>query len=328
MLAVATRQGDADDGQWLELTERFRFTFAGLFISAVSFRCLTLQRSLGQPPYPVSPSLFRLLPAGARGLHICLQTISRRLPRLSPLGSGIRYVPVQGTRYFIDLNDTFEAYIAKFGAKTRETMRRKIRRFTQGSNSRVPWREFRSAEDMAEFNSLAGEVSAKTYQHRLLHAGLDPSPSFWQELVRDAAVNRVRGYVLFYQQMPIAYMFCRTRCSDLVVETMGFDPSFAAYSPGLVLFWFVLQRLLAGHEFRFLDLGEGAYPYKAHLATGSIEVAEIYCFPWNPKNVVLVVAHSAVSAAAALLKCTLEILGVGRRLKKFIRGEASRVGVK
>jgi len=60
-LAAAMPQGDADDGQWLELTERFRFTLAGLFIGAVSFRCLTLQRALDQPPYPISPSLFSLL---------------------------------------------------------------------------------------------------------------------------------------------------------------------------------------------------------------------------------------------------------------------------
>jgi CelD/BcsL family acetyltransferase involved in cellulose biosynthesis len=114
-------------------------------------------------------------------------------------------------------------------------------------------------------------------------------------------------------------MFCRGRCGDLVVEKMGFDPSFAADSPGLVLLCLALQRLFAGGEFRRLDLGEGEYPYKAHLATGSVEVAEVFCFPWNLGNASFVAAHSAVSGAASLLRSTLQGMGVAQGLKKMIR---------
>ena len=109
------------------------------------------------------------------------------------------------------------------------------------------------------------------------------------------------------------------------VDKMGFDPAFAADSPGLVLFCLLLQRLFAGDEFRRLDLGEGAYPYKAHLATGSVEVAEIYCFPWNWRNVAFVTIHSAVASAANLVRCTLEVLGIARRLKYMIRHRVGSV---
>jgi hypothetical protein len=312
-------QYDAGDGQWIELPERFRFTFAGLFLGVVSFRCMTLLRALGQPPYPVEPSLLDLLPEGVRALHICSQTITAKLPRVSRFGQGICYVPNQGTRCFIDLNGSFEAYLGKFKKKSRYKIRRELRRFTHASNASVPWREFCCAKDMAEFHTLASKVSAKTYQHRLLRAGLDPSPSFREELFRDAIGNRVRGYILFYQQTPVAYMFCRARCGDLVLEKIGFDPSFAAYSPGLVLFWFSLQRLFAGDEFRLFDLGGVASPYKAHLATGSLKIADIYCFPLNFHNLALVFMHSAVVAAANLFRSPLEILGIAQHLKTMIR---------
>ena len=316
--APAANQDSGGDGQWLVLSRRIRFTFAGMFVGAVSFRCMTLVGPLGRRPYPLTPSLFDRLPEGVRALHISSQTISAKLPRVSRLGRGICYVPLQGRRFFIDLDGSFETYLSKFSAKTRNTMRRKIRRFTQSSNGSA-LREFRYAKDMAEFHSLACEVSGKGYQHRLLRAGIDPSPSYREGLVRGAMEGHLRGYILFHDQKPIAYMFCQGRCGDLVVDKMGFDPLFAADSPGLVLLCLALQRLFAGDEFRRLDLGEGEYPYKAHLATGSVEVAEIYCFPWNLRNAAFVATHSAVAEAASLLRSTLQGLGIAEGLKKTIR---------
>jgi Acetyltransferase (GNAT) domain len=317
--APAAHQDSGGDGQWVEVPRLFTFTFADLCLGAVTFRCMALLRPLGQPPYPLTPSLLRLLPEGVRALYISSQTISAKLPRISRLGRGICYVPLQGQRFFIDLNGSFEAYLGKFNKKTRYTMRRKIRLFTQASNGSAEWREFRGAEDMAEFHSLATGVSRKTYQHRLLRAGIDTSSSFREEMVRGAIEGHLRGYILFRQETPIAYMFCQARCGDLVVEKMGFDPAFAADSPGSILMWFVLERLFAAGEFRRLDLGEGAYPYKAHLATGSVEVAEIYCFPWNFRNAALVLMHSAIAGAANLLRSAIEVLGVAQHLKKMIR---------
>jgi CelD/BcsL family acetyltransferase involved in cellulose biosynthesis len=221
---------------------------------------------------------------------------------VSRLGRGICYVPLQGRRFFIDLNGSFEAYLGKLSKKTCETMRRKIRLFTRAYNGSVGWREFHDAKDIAEFLSLANEVSRKTYQHRLLRAGT--ASSFREEIVCRAIERQSRGYILCRQQTPIAYMFCQVRCGDLVVEQMGFDPLFAAASPGTVLLWFMLERLFASGEFCQHDLGAGAYPYKAHLATGSVEAAEIYCFPWNFHNAVL--THSAVAGAANLLRSALE----------------------
>ena len=317
--AAAAPPDSGGDGQWVDLPEQWRFTFAGFYIGAVTLRCLTLLRPLGQPPYPLTPSVFRLLPEGVRALHIPSQTISKNLPRVSRLGGGICYVPGQGKRFFIDLNGAFEAYLGKFRKKTRYTMRRKLRLFSQHSDGPGGWREFRCAADMAEFHRLASEVSRKTYQHRLLRAGIDTSSSFRDEMVRGASEGQSRGYIMFHQQTPIAYMFCRARGTDLVFEKTGFDPSFAADSPGSVLLWLVLERLFADGEFHRFDFGDGVYSHKVHLATGSIEVAEIYCFPWNFRNAALVLTHSAVAGASNLLRSALEVFGVAQRLKKMIR---------
>jgi CelD/BcsL family acetyltransferase involved in cellulose biosynthesis len=137
--------------------------------------------------------------------------------------------------------------------------------------------------------------------------------------IRGATAGQVRGYILFRQETPIAYMYCRARGCDLVFEKTGFDPLLAAHSPGFVILWFALQRLFTDGEFRRFDFGEGEYPHKEHMATGSVEVAELYCFPWGFRNGALVAMHSAVVGAAQLLAFTLEIFGLKQRLKRVIR---------
>jgi hypothetical protein len=312
------------NGRWVELTERFSFTFAGIFLGAASFRCLTLERPIGHPPYPLEPSLFDRLPEGVRALHICSQTIAAKLPRVSRLGRGICYVPLQGPRFFIDLNGSFEVYLGKFRERSRHYMKRNVRRFARTCGGSVLWREFRDATDMAEFYSLASEVSRKTYQHRLLHAGIETSQFLRNELLHEEIKSHFRGYILFHQRTPIAYMFCRAQGVDLLFEKTGFDPSFAVHSPGFVLLWFALQRLFAEGEFRRFDFGEGEYPHKEHMATDSIDVAEIYCLPWSFRNVALVLMHSAVVTAANLLTSTLKRLGIAQRLKTMIRHRIPR----
>jgi hypothetical protein len=323
----AAREDGPADGHWLEVSRRMRFTFASVFLGSVNFRCMMLSRPLGQPPYPLTPSLFDLLPRGVRAVHICSQSISSKLPRVSLLGRGISYVPLQGKRFFVDLNGSFDSFMGKFRAKTRETIRRKIRRFTEASGNRVLWREFSDSRDAIEFHSLASEVSRKTYQHRLLRAGIDPSSSFGQQLVRMAIDNELRGYVLFCREIPVAYMLCQTRYTDLVLENTGFDPSFAADSPGLVLLCLVLEQLFARKEFSRFDFGEGAYSYKEQMATGSIEAAEIYYFPINLANAALVAVHSGVEIAASFLRSTLRALGLLQGLKKMVRQNMIRHGI-
>ena len=68
---------------------------------------------------------------------------------------------------------------------------------------------------------MPAEVSTKTYQHRLLRAGIDASASYREEMVRGAIEDRVRGYILFREQTPAAYMLCQARCGDLVGRQDG-----------------------------------------------------------------------------------------------------------
>jgi Acetyltransferase (GNAT) domain len=280
---------------------------------------MILMRVLGEPEYPITSGLLDLIPPGVRALQIRSQPIAAHLPRISRIGRGIRYVPTQGRRFFIDLDGSLNAYLAKFKKKARYTIKRTIRIFAEFSGDSVQWQEYSHPAQMPEFRALAIKVSRKSYQHRQLRAGLDDSPSYWDEIVSCAADDRMRGHILFSRGTPVAYSLCRAFSDVLVCEKVGFDPAYAAYSPGLVLFYLVLQRLFSGDRFRCFDLGPGEYPYKARFATASIFTAEIYYFPFTYRNAWLVGVHTGFNVAEDLLKSILSSMELKRALKKVLR---------
>jgi CelD/BcsL family acetyltransferase involved in cellulose biosynthesis len=201
-----------------------------------------------------------------------------------------------------------------------------MRKLSEISGGSPKWKEFRYPAQMAEFQRLATEVSVKTYQHRDLRVGLEDSPSYWEEIVRFAAEDRVRGHILFDRETPIAFSLCRGFGDDLFAEIIGFDPSYAeAYgSPGIVLYCLMLQKLFADDRFRHFVLGAGDFPYKAHYATGHIDAADIYYFTPDIRNVIFVIAKLMLNAIDYVLRSAVKSLKISPALKKAIRRRIGR----
>src|SRR6201999_1563653 len=121
----------------------------------------------------------------------------------------IRYVAHRGKRNFIDLSlGPFEDYLAKFSAKTRNTLKRKLRHFTERSGGRLDFRIYCSPEEMIEFRGRALMVSQLSYQ-RKIGFGLQETAEFEAGLIEQAVNERVCGFVLMTHDRPIAYVFCR-----------------------------------------------------------------------------------------------------------------------
>ena len=65
----------------------------------------------------------------------------------------------------------------------------------------------------------------------------------------------------------------------IVYKHIGYDEKFAQSSPGTVLLYLMLQRLLNEGEFRLLDFdGTEYYPYKEFFSTRAISCARLFWF--------------------------------------------------
>jgi CelD/BcsL family acetyltransferase involved in cellulose biosynthesis len=257
------------------------------------------------------------------GILIRSQPIREKLPRLSLLADSIRYVPAQYERFYVDLQGSFSDYLDKFSSKSRSTLRRKVKKFGEFCGGQLDWREFRNSEDMDDFHRLAREVSKKTYQERLLDAGLPDDEEFRQQMHALARQDRARGYILFHDAKPIAYLFCSMRQGGIMINRyLGYNPEFQSWSPGTMLHYLVLEKLFTEGGLRMFDFTEGEGTQKRFFATGSARCADVYHFRRTAKNYLILCLHAATDFSSTSAVRVLDKLGLKARVKKFFRSSA------
>jgi CelD/BcsL family acetyltransferase involved in cellulose biosynthesis len=279
--------------------------------------------TLGSSPEDMHPP-FQEWNKQVVGAHVPGHPVSSgtTLPRVALLPEAIRYVPSQKVRYFIDLTGTFDQYLAKFSSKTRSTLKRKVRKLAERSGGTIDWRRYVTPEEMKEFHSQARLVAEKTYQERLLDAALPGTQEFQAELQRLAAEGRARGYILFLDGQPIAYLYCPIQEGAVIYEHLGYDPAHKELSAGTVLQYLVLEELFAEGRFKVFDFTEGDSQHKEQFSTGSVDCAHLYYFRRTVTNACLVAAHIMLGEMTKGTLAILERAGVRERVRRYLRSRA------
>jgi CelD/BcsL family acetyltransferase involved in cellulose biosynthesis len=223
-------------------------------------------------------------------------------------------------RHVVDLSTSYEAYLAKFSSKTRSTLKRKLRRFEALSGGAIRCEEFRTKEDVGRFLPQARKLSAKTYQERLLDAGLPDGEAFTADALSLAARGDVRAYILFLSGRPVSYLYLPVEGTRVIYAYLGYDPAYADYSPGTVLQLLAMERLFAEPGLKVFDFTEGAGSHKQLFATHTYDCVDIVLVTRSARTILFLRAHAAFAAFESRLAAALDRWGVKARMKKLLRG--------
>ncbi|MGE4323946.1 MAG: GNAT family N-acetyltransferase [Sphingobium sp.] len=169
----------------------------------------------------------------------------------------------------------FDQWWAGFSGRTRSTLSRKARRLANHLGGTLSINAYRSAEEVAWFMALARPLSQRTYQERLLQAGLPASPAAVASAVEAAGRGDVRAFLLFAGDRPIAYLYLPVRDDVLVYAYLGYDPDFASFSPGTVLHVEAMRQLFAEGRFRYFDFTEGDGAHKALFGRETVACVDL-----------------------------------------------------
>lgn len=305
-------------------TIRLRFTVGEVQLWNSWFRAEVLQPDLADllyAPEKVAPPA--TLPTGVDAIVIRSQPCPESISRLSRTAGVLRYAPSTYRHYYIDLKGTFTDYLKTFSGKSRSTLQRKVRKFAEFSGGAIQWRAYRRPEDILDFYRLAREVSAKSYQEQLLHSGMPDTEAYRDELCRKAANDEVRGYILFHEQRPIAYMVCPEFNGALFYDHLGYVPEFREWSPGTILQYLALESIFNDGRFSFFDFGEGEAAHKEFFSTGHLLCADVYYFRLTLRNLLRVSLHVALLTATETTGKILQMLRIKARIKRLIRQKAT-----
>jgi CelD/BcsL family acetyltransferase involved in cellulose biosynthesis len=187
---------------------------------------------------------------------------------------GIRFERQRYTRHYVDLAAGEAAWRAGLSGAVRSAMKRKAKKLAAANGGVLDVRRYRTADELAAFHPLARAVAAITYQEKLLGSALPGDAVFVAAMLAQAEEDRVRAWLLYLGDAPVAYLWCAAQGGSLRYDYVGHDPAHAALSPGSVLMEAALTDLFADRFARF-DFTEGDGQHKRTLATGGVACRDL-----------------------------------------------------
>ena len=259
-------------------------------------------------------------PAGdCQGFGVRNLPVTAELPEISVAGDYLRYVPLQYEHCYIDLGWTFEEYRQKFSSKTRSTIQRKIRKFTNYCGGKLEWRAYRTPAEIPDFFALARTVSTRTYQERMLDIGLPDDDQFLSDSVALAAEDRLRAFILFHGSRPVSYLYCPEEQGVVTYAFLGYDPDYRRWSPGTILQWLAIEQLFEERKFRFFDFTEGTSDHKRLFATHYRLCANVFFVRRSLRNSLLIRSHRLSQTITTGIGNILDRTGLKTKLRNLLR---------
>jgi CelD/BcsL family acetyltransferase involved in cellulose biosynthesis len=259
------------------------------------------------------------LPSGADGYLITslpAEGLERLLKAQPDLAAFVRQ---RYRRSYASLEGSFDDYLESFSSRSRSTLKRKVRKLAEASGGALDVRLYRSPDEADEFYRHARAVSARTYQEKLLDAGLPEGEEFLAEMRELARRDEMRGWILFLGGEPISYLYAPAEGKTLIYAYLGYDPDHAALSPGSVLQFEAMRQLMAEGRFALFDFTEGEGQHKRLFGTGSVECVDLLLVRRTVGNLVAGNLLNGFDAAVAFSKRILAAFGVERLARTFTR---------
>lgn len=205
-------------------------------------------------------------------------------------------------RHYINMAGTFSDYFARFSSKTRSSFNRKRRKLADLDGGVLDMEAFRRPAEFERFFAEAIPLSQRTYQARLLDAGLPESQAARDAALALAAQDQLRAFLLRVKGHAIAYLYLPVEGATLKYAFLGHDPDFAQYSPGTVLHLQALEQLYAEERYRYFDFTEGEGAHKAMFGTDWVEACSFFLLRANLANRTLLRSLDAFDGLVANAK--------------------------
>lgn len=299
----------------------FKFQLSDWTLFSLSLNMQVREEKLLVDTPPVdAPSLpIDELMENSQGFLIRGLPVVTELPAICSIDDYLCYVPLQYQHCYVDFGISFENYQKKFSSKTRSTINRKIKKYTEYCGGNISWKTYTLPNEMREFFRLARAVSKLTYQERLLDAGIPDSEDFICQAESLAAEQCVRAYILFDGERPVSYLYCPVHDGVLIYAYLGYDPDYMQMSVGTVLQWLAIEQLFNEGGFRYFDFTEGQSEHKRLFATHQRHCANVFLVKRTLRNKLIIYSHLSMNCFSKWLGITLDRLGVKAKIKHLLR---------
>ena len=295
---------------------------AAIDFTVGSRRLLSVPRQLSTWAFSLEDVLAGALPAAPPSGRDGVRVLSAPTARLAEITARYPGFIAGGRqdyrRHYIDMGQSFEDYMAQFSGKTRSTLRRKARKLADEAGGYTVT-EHRTPAEIEAFLAAALPLSARTYQARLLDAGLPESPEARRAMLEAAEADRMRAFLLHAGGQAVAYLSLPLAGQTLVYAYLGYDPDWARLSVGTVLQMDALERLFAEQRYRWFDFTEGDGAHKQMFGTHAAACSSLVLLEPTLANRTLLGARAGFDASVLGAKALAERSGALGRIRALLR---------
>lgn len=287
-----------------------------------SRRLLSVPRALSTWSFTLEDVLAGTLPAACPSGRDGVRVLSAPTARLTDVTARYPGFIAGGRqdyrRHYIDMAKGFDAYMAQFSGKTRSTLRRKARKLSEDAGG-YEVTAHRTPAEIEAFLTAALPLSARTYQARLLGAGLPEDAATRRTMLDAAEADRMRAFLLHAGGVPVAYLSLPVTGQTLVYAHLGYDPDWARLSVGTVLQMDALEQLFAEQRFGWFDFTEGDGAHKELFGTHHALCSSLVLLEPTLANRTLLGARAGFDAGVSQAKALAQRSGALGRIRALLR---------
>jgi Acetyltransferase (GNAT) domain len=247
------------------------------------------------------------------------------LPKHSLLYEAARHIPGQISRdrcpvtrvhCRLFLPPTFEEYLGSLSAKERSNIRAHAKRLRSSFRGRIRVGRFRENAVEALIDEIE-KIAAKSYQ-RVLGRGYTTGEAAVLRL--DAQKGGLRGYVLYLENEPCAFLTAVFYKGTLHGRFIGYDPKYRRYSPGQYLLMRFIedcyddggrQHVLA------IDPGGGGQKYKRTFTNQETQECHLVIYAPTAKGIFLNLLRTLLLWSTRVTRAFLSKTGLTRQAWKM-----------
>jgi hypothetical protein len=234
------------------------------------------------------------------------------------------YINLTQQHFAAKLPATIDGFYENLSPKVRKNQKWQAKKLAQQFSGDVTIRCFRELSEIDELAVEAERLASMSYQ-RGLGAGFFDTPAARAHLRLKATRGWLRGYVLLLGGKPCAFWIGDVNRETFGSDYLGYDPSFAKYSPGMYLIVKVLEGFCDGHRdgVAAIDFGPGPAQYKEVLSTEVWREMSVYIFAPTAKGFALNFVRTLIGGVDRTLKKTLARVKLLQKVKKAWRARVT-----
>ncbi len=213
---------------------------------------------------------------------------------------------------------SYDHFFAAQGDNFQHTTKYLWRKFRRKHGDSISIRRLEERE-LDDIIAVVESIASKTY-HRQMGVGFHDDPATRRTLALAKQKGRLRVYVLFVGETPVAFYTAYKIKEIFMPRDTGYDAAFSTFSPGRLLLLEIIRELMQEGGVEKVDFGFGDSKYKEVICNENWLESSVYIFRPTLKAVAINSIRSTLVLASEAATRVARSLKVEQRIKKLWRG--------